>query len=488
MSRSILFLATLFISTPAFAGTDADGDGYEVDATDPAQKDCDDGNTEVYPGAAEVVEASGPQIDNDCNPSTPMADPAAAPDTCPTGQHAVTSTKCEPDAPTVDAEAKACAEGKKDHSVAYYTSVHAACVAAAPNCTWYGFSETDKDKQCHGVEAEGYTWSGGKVVSIGQAAEAHAQQARAAAARAQAQIGGLRQDLREEAAARIAAIRDLQTEVDQIAAELETKADKAEVEALAERQTAAQRKLEELTLRIGGPGGLEAVQAQLVSNDQVITRRLAALEATVSRHSGEIDELQKRGAVYVRVEARATIAGQTAIMHRFTDFDADGDKVGDFTRLARGSFMGGGGLNFVIGGDFGVFRTGLLIQVDVGGEQGDSPNGERQWFAGLSPALGVEVLADIDEQLSLGGAVGYAYHATDPSSLGGSRVSQNSARVQGTINWRPDVRGKGFSLTVNPFFDAGNCGGVGYGEQGEEVTAQGTCLGGGFAVGAGFAF
>ncbi len=472
---STLFLAALcgFVSNSAMAQTapvDADGDGFTVPASGGNAVDCDDGDNTIFPTNADVLK--------DCD----ATNDAGA--TCPTGQHAVTSTKCEPDAPTVDAEAKACAD-LGGNTLRFYTSVHAECVAAGANCTWYGATETDEAKRCHGIEADGFTWLAGKVVPIGVAADARAQAARAAAARATAQVGALRQDLREEAAARIAAIEALQAEVDQIADELEDKATKADVAALEARQTAAQRKLEELTLRIGGPEGLEAIDAQLQENDRRIIARLTALEGTVAGHTVAINELGKRGVVYVRVEARATIAGQTAVEHKFTDYDADGDEVGDFTRLARGSVFAGGGVNFSLGGDFGRGRVGLTIQLDVGAEQGDEPNGNRKWFTAIVPALGIEALADIGSNLSIGGAVGYVYHATEPSSLGGSRVSGNGVRIQSVLNWRPTGP---LSLTVTPFLDAGNCGGVGYGEKDEMVVAQGTCVGGGLSVGVGAAF
>jgi len=56
--------------------TDADGDGFALEGGDCGAVDCDDGNPDVYPGAAEVCDNG---IDDDCDALTDGSDPACLP-------------------------------------------------------------------------------------------------------------------------------------------------------------------------------------------------------------------------------------------------------------------------------------------------------------------------------------------------------------------------------------------------------------------------
>ena len=73
-SRNFLFLSLVTITFFFFPGaanalvdcTDADGDGYYAEEECEGEKDCDDGNYNIHPGAIEHCD----HINNDCDDET----------------------------------------------------------------------------------------------------------------------------------------------------------------------------------------------------------------------------------------------------------------------------------------------------------------------------------------------------------------------------------------------------------------------------------
>lgn len=489
---------SFLVSTTAFAAVDKDEDGFAADATNAAEKDCNDdptaGGGKVYPGATEIP---GDGIDQDCDGK----DAAGAPVTCPTGQTAgCVPAKAEKTPIVVDDEARKCVtvrpvvDGRRFDAVQHATN-RAHCQDSDKGCVWHGPDDADPNLRCWAKTADGYGHVYGAVVDS-QAALLDTQ-ARIRAAQASAEAA--RAALRAEVARRAADIKRLTTEIAEVrtlAAAAATQDQLKEVEAKAE---AAQEMAAGLgVLLVGGtsedgeevPGLISDFSAMRLEvygdgthQHPGILSRLTAVEGTVRTHTTQITALEDRAAPYFFVGARVAMMGQTPIT---LTFPSEGDST--FRRAARRSFAGGGGVEVAFGVDLPSARVGLLLQVDGLAEQGDLPSGDSHWFTGANPAVGVEALAKTQTPgVRVGGAVSWNYHPTAPSTLGMSRAVENGVRLQGRIVGSFGGEGAtGFTLTASPYVNLGGCGATGVGTDGYVQSVTGFCASGGIAFALGF--